>query len=1196
MQTPREHGTRRHQHGRFLAALAVVLGVIAAVAPAGAGAFRRTASPQADPARPFFDIRGGGAAPAGASPQLRPARVSSTTKNARQRFVQTFGVNTALDTDPVTGTVRSLQRLNGTLTGPSAAAPRDIGWNYIRSHTAVLGLDTGDLSDFQLAENSSTPDGLTSLRWTQDYKGIPAFDNDLRANVDPRGRLVNVLGTPLHNLSLDSVTPSLSALDALHALMRNVGVTRSASVTSGPAGVRHQTTFSTGNFARLVVFGGYGTPRLAWHVTYTAGSVENYDAVVDADTGQVLYRQNLTKFAANASVWSNFPGATSGGTAGTVDLDAATTESPSGYLPAAAATLNGPNAHAFSDVNDDDLVESGEETSNSTTTNFNYPQTSFNGSATDGHCSASAICSWDGDLLGSGAFQNPTSWETNMNQNAVQAFWFVNNFHDHLATAPIGFVSPGNFQDDDKVMVNADDGANINGDDTGPDGNHLDNANFTTNPVGMSPKMQMYLFNFIDMAAPFRDINGGDDAAIVYHENTHGLSNRLITNDDGTGAVSSPEAGAMGEAWSDWYAEDFLVRQGDETDNPAIPGEINLGEYTDATPNQIRTQPMDCPVGAGAAACPGGKSGHTGGYTYGDFGKVIGSPEVHADGEIWGETLWDLRTQLITFAGGEAAGSDLAEKLITDGMRLSPPEPSYLDERNAILGAVQSDSILSSSDKTAVTGIVWTVFAHRGMGFFAGAADGSDVSPVEDFNGPSAAGGPTGTISGTVTSADTGLPIAGLTVGIGGHAKDPNASNVFVSTTGASGNYSIPNVPIGTYGKLVAFTAAGFDSAQATGVPVTSGGDTGRNFAIRRDWASSSGGATIVHTSDDTGADFGCGADGLIDQSQGVGWSAFNPTSTNPGNPGHGSPTVTIELPQTINVRAFLADPSETCGDDSPSQTKGFTIATSPDNVNFTPAVSGNFTPGQDHQLNVLTPTGGATNVRFVKLTLLSPQSTSGTGADFIDFTELEVLGGPPNVLPSGSLTATPSTVPKGGTVHFDASSFHDPDSLITGYSWDFDGNGTADATTPGPTVDHAYTAAGTLHPRVTANDFVGGGGSASATVVVTSKPNVTIARKGKHGKLTITVKCSAACRVTASATVSRSVRKRLHLKSATVAKLTGRLKKAGTKHFTLKIAKRARTAAKRHHTKTLAVTVHVTAKDSHKKTTRATRHAKVKL
>ena len=48
---------------------------------------------------------------------------------------------------------------------------------------------------------------------------------------------------------------------------------------------------------------------------------------------------------------------------------------------------------------------------------------------------------------------------------------------------------------------------------------------------------------------PFRDIDSGDDAATL-HEYTHGLSNRLITNADGTGALSTPAGGAMGEAWS----------------------------------------------------------------------------------------------------------------------------------------------------------------------------------------------------------------------------------------------------------------------------------------------------------------------------------------------------------------------------------------------------------------------------------------------------------------------------------------------------------------------------------------------------------------------------------------------------------------------------------------------------------------------
>jgi hypothetical protein len=97
-----------------------------------------------------------------------------------------------------------------------------------------------------------------------------------------------VLGSPLHDLSVPSITPTVSARGALRALAQNVGVNRPVRVVRRSHGVRRTTHFSTGDFARLVIFGGYGAPRLAWHLTYAAASTQNYDAVVDATTGSVL--------------------------------------------------------------------------------------------------------------------------------------------------------------------------------------------------------------------------------------------------------------------------------------------------------------------------------------------------------------------------------------------------------------------------------------------------------------------------------------------------------------------------------------------------------------------------------------------------------------------------------------------------------------------------------------------------------------------------------------------------------------------------------------------------------------------------------------------------------------------------------------------------------------------------------------------
>src|SRR3954470_5681171 len=109
---------------------------------------------------------------------------------------------------------------------------------------------------------------------------------------------------------------------------------------------------------------------------------------------------------------------------------------------------------------------------------------------------------------------------------------------------------------------------------------------------------------------------------------------------------------------------------------------------------------IDCPVGATTKGCTSGFDGSKGGYTFGDFPNIVGGAEVHGSGEIWGQTLWDLRTKL---------GHKVADTLITRGMTFSAEDPDFLDMRNAILRA---DLVAyGGKHRTAI----WKVFAHRGM-------------------------------------------------------------------------------------------------------------------------------------------------------------------------------------------------------------------------------------------------------------------------------------------------------------------------------------------------------------------------------------------------------------------------------------------------------------------------------------------------
>ena len=86
-----------------------------------------------------------------------------------------------------------------------------------------------------------------------------------------------------------------------------------------------------------------------------------YRAVVDAASGRTLLRRNLVQ-SANASVHRNYPGAAVGGAAVTTSLDP--------WLAPGATTLTGPNVHAFADVNDDDFAAAGEEIPHSTGTDY----------------------------------------------------------------------------------------------------------------------------------------------------------------------------------------------------------------------------------------------------------------------------------------------------------------------------------------------------------------------------------------------------------------------------------------------------------------------------------------------------------------------------------------------------------------------------------------------------------------------------------------------------------------------------------------------------------------------------------------------------------------------------------------------------------------------------------------------------------
>ncbi len=358
-------------------------------------------------------------------------------------------------------------------------------------------------------------------------------------------------------------------------------------------------------------------------------------------------------------------------------------------------------------------------------------------------------------------------------------------------------------------------------------------------------------------------------------------------------------------------------------------------------------------------------------------------------------------------------------------MELSPDDPSYLDMRNSILQA----NVAFNANNAATRNTIWTVFAHRGMGYFAGSIDSNDASPVADFSMPPAANAPKGTVSGTVIDVNSHAPVVGARVGLpgldSGFTGDPGA------TTTATGSYAMPAAFAHAYPYL-ASVGGGYEPAMVKPFTLAAGAQV-RNLQNKRGWALISGGGTVQSFTGPDFSDFGCGPFGAIDGGLGSGWGSI------PGG------TITLKLPAKVNVTDFGVDPGATCGDAATANTKGFSIATSTDGVSFATAVGGAFLQSQGGHINTV-PVGtlGKTNVQYVRFTINSNYADPN---GFADVSEIQVHGtqvGPMTVRIGGS-----TVVQYKKTTTFTSEGSKGPDgSPVVAQTWSRPGGPTTHAAT----------------------------------------------------------------------------------------------------------------------------------------------------
>jgi hypothetical protein len=528
---------------------------------------------------------------------------------------------------------------------------------FLAANHDVFGLDAADASNFVMTGFDPEPKlGMSHVTLQRVFSGIPVFQGAITVHTDANNNVFHAVGDDFYHVTAPANRFGLSPADAAAAAARNFGVPVSLAQVSAEG---LKTTFASDNLSdpltveQQIYQVSADDSRYAYKIQLAwldSNKEQQYWlSLVDAADGSELFRYNLVNsFTCRVFNVNAQPTATqSADTRTVVSCDGSPALSPNGWVGAARNTV-GNNAEAATDLDANNAVGANEvRPVANASDSFDFP---YSGAQSASNFRPAAV---------------------------TNAFFLVNDYHDR--TYALGFTEASrNFQtnnfgkggaQNDPVNVDAQDGSGTN------------NANFGTPTDGSRPRMQMFLFNIARGAGVTQD--GDFDPSVIYHENTHGLSNRLVGGGSGA-CLGALQSGGMGEGWGDFMGSSFL-------NNPIV------GAYVtgNATLGIRRASMANSP------------------FTYTDI-QNRNLAEVHDAGELWAAVLWDVR---------KALGAAKTEQLVVSGMKLTPCRPSMLAARDAIIAA--DANINAGANRCAL----WTAFAGRRMG--TGASSPNDGSSTQ---------------------------------------------------------------------------------------------------------------------------------------------------------------------------------------------------------------------------------------------------------------------------------------------------------------------------------------------------------------------------------------------------------------------------------------------------------------------------------
>lgn len=587
------------------------------------------------------------------------------------------------------------------LTGPSSDDPVLIARRFLKDNDDLFRLGSEGVDGLNVSRRYRTEhNGLTHITLQQQINGIEVFGANMAIHLARDGSVLAANGelVPKIAQTANLTTAKLSVDEGLKIAAQDAGAElqfplqhrTQAAGRELRQSYQRNIGFERDVESKLVYFPlSHESSRLAWQYTlWMLNTPDVYLTLVDAENGTILFRHNLTYYEENPLKPHGpvFTGDSPRPDSPHISDNPPTVDRED--VPFRAGFFNGSALFSIADPHYDWWAGKPGDAliSNNTDTRLDR--------VADNMPDLPRIAAPNGDFTFPLNLSLEPTVEENQKSAQVHLFYWVNRYHDILYN--FGFnEAAANFQTDnfnlggvggDAIIADAQDGSGTN------------NANFSVGPDGSPGRVQMYLFT----GTPNRD--GDLDQHVLLHELTHGTSHRLIGNAQG---LRGTQGGGMGEGWSDWFGLVLPRKEGD-----ALDGVYPAGGYV--TANYAR----------GSRRFPYSTRLDVSPLTYKDIAINFSAP--HPIGEIWCNTLWEMRSLLISRYGFKE-GQRQSIQLVVDGMKLTPNTPSFVDARNAILLA---DRV---NNKGANQCLLWQAFSKRGLGFRAETADSNDTAPTESL-------------------------------------------------------------------------------------------------------------------------------------------------------------------------------------------------------------------------------------------------------------------------------------------------------------------------------------------------------------------------------------------------------------------------------------------------------------------------------